>query len=194
MFMTFGLIVAIFGRIVIGTTLLVAGLGKVRNGQSKFLQSILGYDLVPKGVAAFMAHWLPYFEVLTGAMLLVGLFSQVASILAFSLFFLFTGAITLSLLRGMDNDCGCFRHVTPVQWRLVYRDVSLMGLLLPVFAFNGGIVTVDNWLSIQTSLSNQASTQGMIILVSIWVVVFLGELLIHRFMQKRTVPAKTTRF
>jgi putative oxidoreductase len=191
---TLGTIVAMLGRIVIGATLIVAGIGKVRNGQSKFLQSILGHDLVPKSIAAFMAHWLPYFEVLAGVMLVVGFLSQVVSIFTFSLFLLFTSAIRLSLVRGMNNDCGWFRHVTPVQWRLVYRDVFLMGLLLPVFAFKGGIIAVDNWLPIQTSLSDPASTQGMIILMSIWGIVFLAAVLVHRFMQKRAAPVKATPF
>lgn len=192
MFTSMGMIIALLGRIVIGTTLLVAGMGKVQNGQSKFLQSILGYDLVPQAVAAFMANWLPWLELMVGAMLLAGLFSQVASITAFGLFLIFTGAITLSLLRGMDNDCGCFRHVTPVQWRLVFRDVLLMGLLLPVFGFKGGILTIEKWLPIQTGMSTKTSTLVMNILVSIWGFVFIAEVLLHRFMQKRTVPDKTT--
>jgi uncharacterized membrane protein YphA (DoxX/SURF4 family) len=192
MVLTFGSIIAMLGRNVIGATLLVAGIGKVRNGHGKFLQLILGYDLLPKSIAIILANWLPYFEVFMGVMLVIGFFSQIVSILAFGLFLLFTSAITLSLVRGINNDCGCFRHVTPVQWRLVYRDVFLMGLLLPVFAFKGGFVTVDKWLPIQTNLSEPASNLGIIILMTIWGVVFLGALLVHRLIQKRALPIKAT--
>jgi len=194
MVMTLGTIVAILGRIVIGATLIIAGIGKVRNGQSNFLQSILGYDLMPKSIAAFIAHRLPYVEVLMGVMFMAGLFSQVISIFVFCLFLLFTSAIVLSLVRGMDNDCGCFSHVTPVQWRLVFRNVFLMGLLLPVFALKGGTITVDNYLPIQTNLNDPVSTKGMIILMSTWGIVIFAVLMIHRFMQKRAVPINATPF
>jgi putative oxidoreductase len=140
-------------RILTGATLLLAGISKIRIGHNRFLQAIMGYDLIPKNVASIMARFLPWLELITGSMLLVGLYVQVATLIAFGLFLLFCGVVTISLLRGKNNDCGCFRTITPVQWRLVFRNVFLMGLLIPVFAFKGGIITIDNWLPIRFGMN-----------------------------------------
>lgn len=185
---TLGFIVVIVGRLAAGITLLGAGIAKIQNGRSRFLQSILGYDLVPKMLAIFMAHWLPYFEVLVGIMLIVGFFSQVFSIFAFLLFSIFSAAITLSLIRGMTNDCGCYRNISPVKWRLVYRDIFLMGLLLPVYIFKDGAFTIDNWLQFPTRLSPFASYYVMIILALGWGLILLGTLLVHTFINKKKAP------
>lgn len=135
------------GRIIVGMILLVAGIGKIRNGQNRFLQAIMGYDLVPDPIAAILAHGLPWLEVLSGSMLIVGFLSQGAALLAIGLFLMFTAAIILSLIRGKQNDCGCFGRIVPVQWRLVYRNLVLIGLLLLVYVFRGGVMGVDQWVS-----------------------------------------------
>jgi len=158
MFYTLGLIVAILGRIVTGATLLGAGIAKIQNGQSRFLQSILGYDLVPSVLAIFMARWLPYFETLVGVMLIAGLFSQVVSICAYGLFFVFSTAITLSLIRGMSNDYGCYRDVSSVKWRLVYRCIFLMGLLLCPVLWRSMVILLllGMWLLIDGSINEHS--------------------------------------
>jgi hypothetical protein len=141
-----------------------------------------------------MASWLPYFEVLLGGMLVVGFLSQIVSMFAFGLFLLFTSAIILSLVRGMNNDCGCFKHVTPVQWRLVYRNIFIMGLLLPVFAFKGGIVAIDNLLRTHIRLNDLTGEQGIIILLSIWGIALIVAALMHRLMRKQSAQSKPTSF
>jgi putative oxidoreductase len=185
--LTFGNLIAMFARIIVGATLLVAGVGKIRNGRSKFLRSILGYDLVPDRIAAFMAVWLPYLEFLAGGMLLLGIFSQGVSVFAFAILLIFTGAITISLVRGLNNDCGCFRHVTPVQWRLVFRDVFLMGLILPVFAFKGGNFKFDAFMPVSTSLDPAGSIRGLLILTVVWGAALISAVLVNRLIRRRGV-------
>lgn len=94
----------------------------------------------------------------------------------------------------MNNDCGCFGHVSPVQWRLVYRDVFLMAVLLPVYAFKGGLAAIDQWVPDLLNLNPVASNDGLVVLLSLWGTIFLVVLLIHRLMQKRPTRVKSAQF
>lgn len=169
-------------RLLTGATLLLAGIAKMRNGQSRFLQTIIGFDLVPKSVAAILARYLPWIEVLVGALLVVGLFSQTAALTAFGLFFLFSAVITASLLRGKENDCGCLGKLSPVQWRLVYRNVFLMGLLPLVYAFSGGALALDGWLKIRLP---QASV--ILVMATVWGASTIGVIMLQGLMRLKFI-------
>ena len=123
-------------RLVVGIIFLIAGVVKLKSGSSQFLSAIMGYELVPKYVATLLASFMPWLEVVIGGLLLLGLWSQFSAIVGATLLLIFSSGVAISLLRGKDNDCGCFRTVTPVQWRLIYRNLILIGLLIPVYAAN----------------------------------------------------------
>ena len=145
---------------------------------------------MPVSIATFVAHFLPILDILAGVMLVFGLLPQAVSVIAFNLLLVFAVTITVSLVREMDNDCGCFKHVIPVQWRLVYRNIFLMGLVLPIFALKGGALTINKLLAIQTSLSHPNSTIGLVVLASIWGIVLLIILLLHHLLPHRPKGAK----
>jgi len=173
-------------RLIMGIFLLSVGILKVRNGHNHLLASILGYDLVPERVATILARWLPWLEILSGLLLIFGFISQFAVLLAFGLFLIYTGAIVHSLVRGKDNDCGCFKQVTPVQWRLVYRNIILMGLLLPIYEFKGGTATIDERLLarfVRVSLPSEIA----VLLIIVWGVILVGSFILHRLFRKQVV-------
>ena len=130
-------------RLVVGTIFLIAGVVKLKGGSSQFLSAIMGYELVPKLVATMLASFLPWLEVVVGGLLVLGLWSQFSAAAGAILLLTFSSGIALSLLRGKDNDCGCFRSVTPVQWRLIYRNLTLLGLLIPIYVAKGGLWSID---------------------------------------------------
>jgi hypothetical protein len=111
-------------------------------------------------------------------MLLIGFITQVAAMLAFGSFLLFTLAITHSLIQGRSNDCGCFRHITPVQWRLVYRNMFLMALLLPIYTLKGGAFSVDVLITSNINLPISLLSSGMILLLFLWGSIFIAVLLV----------------
>ena len=176
-----------FGRVIVGVILLVAGIIKIRNGPNRFLEAIMGYDLIPESVAFVLARCLPWLEVLSGFLLIVGLLSREVALLAFGLFFVFTMSITISLVRGKDNDCGCFKSIVPVQWRLVCRDILFMGLLLPVYAFRGGAMTIDELVINSRTSMALPSSSGIILLLFTWGIVLIVAFVIHGFIRKRLV-------
>ncbi len=173
----------LFCRILTGATLLIAGIAKIRNGESRFLQTIIGFNLVPKLMAVILARYLPWVEVLTGTMLLIGFLSQTAALIAYGLFLLFTGAITASLLRGKDNDCGCLGKFSPVQWRLVFRNLFLMGLLLPIYVFGGGTLAIDSPFKtrlFQADTSAFIANIGIVLTIVITIAIVILQMLIRQ--------------
>jgi len=171
-----GTVVTIVGRLLVGLILCIAGVAKIRRGQSRFLKAILGYDLVPRGAAIVLSRWLPWIEVLTGILLLVGFLSRLAVVIAFGLLLLFSTAIVISLLNRRDNDCGCLGSLTPVQWRLVYRNLLLMGILLPIYVYGVNTISIDTWIGLTyPPFMNRAS----LFLVVLWGAMLLGAMSLH---------------
>lgn len=174
-------------RLIMGAFILCVGAIKIRHGPNRLLESILGYDLVPRGVATILSRWFPWLEVLSGLMLLLGFRSQLATLLVFGLFLIYTAAITISLMRGKNNDCGCFASTTSVQWRLVYRNIILMALLLPVYAYDGGVIGIDEWAI--TNPDFWFFSDKVVWLFVVWGTVLIGALVLHRLFRKQSVRA-----
>jgi uncharacterized membrane protein YphA (DoxX/SURF4 family) len=122
---------AIVGRDAVGAILVVAGLMKLRLGQRLFIETVLGYALLPSRVAAAAARIIPWSEIGLGLCLLLALAVPTAVVASIALLALFTSAITANLLRGRRNACGCFAGGTAeIGWRMVARNSVLIALLL----------------------------------------------------------------
>jgi uncharacterized membrane protein YphA (DoxX/SURF4 family) len=127
-------------------------------------------------MALVMANVLPWLEVLVGGLIIVGLWTHIATFAGMALLTVFSGAVAISLLRGKDHGCGCFQSLTPVQWQLVYRNILLMGLLPPIYTLSSGTWSLDNWLSIRSADSNLLFA-GTLTLA--WLVVLIAALLLQ---------------
>jgi hypothetical protein len=58
-----------------------------------------------------------------------------AAIISGGVFFTFLVALIISLMRGLDIDCGCFSTSGggKISWLYILRDFSLLGISLFVF-------------------------------------------------------------
>jgi uncharacterized membrane protein YphA (DoxX/SURF4 family) len=122
---------AMVGRDAVGAILVVAGLTKLRAGQRVFIETVLGYALLPSRVAAAAARIIPWSEIGLGLCLLLALAVPTAVMASIALLLLFTSAITANLLRGRRSACGCFASRTAeIGWRMVVRNSVLIALLL----------------------------------------------------------------
>jgi uncharacterized membrane protein YphA (DoxX/SURF4 family) len=178
----------LFARTLIGGVFLLAGLAKLKAPSSQFLNAILGYDLLAKPMATILARGLPWLEIVTGGLLVVGLWTRIVVLFGTGLLLVFSSAVAISLLRGRDQTCGCFHSLTPVQWRLVYRNVGLIGFLLPAYAFSGGRWALDSWLTVQSSSPLWVST-GLVALIVVWLVVLSAALLLQRITRQNPVKS-----
>lgn len=166
-------------RVASAIVLVVAGLAKMRNGQDRLLRTVMGYQILPGPVASAVARVLPLVEVLTGALLMAGLFTALAAAVAFWLFLTFTLAMLHSLLFGVGNACGCFRDETPVRWRLVVRNVALMGLALSVALGGPGAGAADLAIGYPATWNLWHVSVALIPLLVAWSCAMIGGLMVR---------------
>ena len=94
-------------RICNGLTFLYAGATKVADPQD-FTLAIDHFRLTPWPVTVGLAFYLPWFELVLGAMFLSRKLLRGASILSLAASLLFLGAMLSAWSRNLDISCGCF--------------------------------------------------------------------------------------
>ena len=94
-------------RIGLGVLFVLAAWPKLQDPVG-FARAISHYHLLGETASRVLALVLPPMELMIGVCLILGVVHSGASLLAFSLLVLFTGAVTTALLRGLDISCGCF--------------------------------------------------------------------------------------
>lgn len=94
-------------RVAVGAILIAAGGLKVGHPAS-LAAAIAGYRLLPAAVVGPLAIGLPYFELLIGAYLVVGLFTRLAAWTAAAQFALYGAVIASAVVRHIPANCGCF--------------------------------------------------------------------------------------
>jgi uncharacterized membrane protein YphA (DoxX/SURF4 family) len=120
-------------RIIIGGIFIWSGLLKIIN-PLEFARNILNYRLFSEELAFLGAIILPWLEFLIGLCLITGFFRQGASILAVGLFGGFIGLVIITLVRGIDTNCGCFGPLSHrVGLTLLLNDALLFGASLYLF-------------------------------------------------------------
>ncbi|MEA2784414.1 MAG: hypothetical protein QOF71_518 [Candidatus Eremiobacteraeota bacterium] len=131
-------------RLVLGGIFVVAGASKVGHA-AEFAQQIAAFRLLPQPVIAPLALVLPFFEILLGGYLVLGLFTRVAGWVAVLLLLVFDGAIASAVVRGMTLNCGCFgtNDTTVTTWAEVARDAIFVLLAVLVALRPPGMLALD---------------------------------------------------
>ncbi|QYC40750.1 Methylamine utilization protein MauE [Nonomuraea coxensis DSM 45129] len=94
-------------RLVLGGVLIAAGALKIGNPSDSVL-AVKAYQLLPEAVAVGAGHALPIVEIVVGALLVVGLLTRVAAVIAALLMLAFVFGIGWAWANGLRIDCGCF--------------------------------------------------------------------------------------
>ena len=94
-------------RLVLGLIFIFAAIEKIITPEN-FSVSIANYKLLPAEFINITAIILPWIELISGLLLLLGIWVKENSAIITFLLFVFTLAIIISLLRGLNIDCGCF--------------------------------------------------------------------------------------
>jgi len=120
-------------RLVVGGVFIWAGLLKILNPLD-FAQSIKNYQIFPLGVSFFLALFLPWIEIICGIFLILGIFRHTSSLIISVLLVAFLGLIIMTLVRGIDIDCGCFGSLSgSVDFKLLAIDSILCFLALNIY-------------------------------------------------------------
>jgi uncharacterized membrane protein YphA (DoxX/SURF4 family) len=143
--------VTLAARLILGVTLLIAGLLKVTRLDAS-IQSVRLYQLLPWDTTSFIGTALPIVEIAVGLLLITGTFTRLSAVLGSLLMVAFIIGIASVWARGISIDCGCFGgggavEASKTQYPLeIARDTGL--LLAGAWAAwrPRAPFAVDNWL------------------------------------------------
>jgi uncharacterized membrane protein YphA (DoxX/SURF4 family) len=94
-------------RLLLALVFIFAAIEKIA-APGNFSVSIANYKLLPSEIINIPAIIIPWIELISGSLLLLGISVKENSTIITLLLILFTVAIIISLFRGLNIDCGCF--------------------------------------------------------------------------------------
>ncbi|MET8869962.1 MauE/DoxX family redox-associated membrane protein [Nonomuraea sp. NPDC049421] len=94
-------------RLVLGGVLIAAGALKIGNPADSVV-AVKAYQLLPESIAVAVGYALPILEIVVGVLLVVGLLTRAAAVIAALLMFAFVFGIAWAWANGLRIDCGCF--------------------------------------------------------------------------------------
>lgn len=137
-------IVLIF-RVVLGVIFIYASLDKIAHPE-QFARIIYNYKILPPFLINVFAITLPWVELIAGLFLILGIFTESASLLICLLLMVFVVAISINLYRGVDLNCGCF-STDPAGKKeganLLIKDFLFLFLGIMIFFFHKNFVSLS---------------------------------------------------
>lgn len=123
----------LFSRSVFAFVFIFAGIEKIIN-PADFSISIQNYRLLPLYTVNFIAITLPWLELVSGILLLFGNYNKENTAILCSLLVIFTFLIIISMIRGLNIDCGCFGSTMSQKagWGKIIENFFLLLLGLHV--------------------------------------------------------------
>lgn len=123
-------------RLYIGGLFIYAAMYKI-NYAAEFSTTIASYRLVPYWAVNGLAVFMPWTEIICGALLVLGVRVKSAATIIIGLLSIFTVAIVVNILRDAPISCGCFHTLEdPISWWTVLRDLSWIGMTLHIYHFD----------------------------------------------------------
>ncbi len=117
-------------RLIVGAVFVYAGVVKIVEPLD-FAENIANYRLVGQSISFLAALVLPWLEALCGLALALGIARRAASLLIALMlgFFIFLTLVTI--VRGLNVDCGCFGALSRTAgWPLVLEDAVMLYIAL----------------------------------------------------------------
>ncbi len=94
-------------RLVVGGVFIWAAVTKIADPLS-FAQDVRNYRLVGLSLSFVTAIILPWVELIAGIFLIIGIFPRSGALLISGLLVFFIILVAVTMLRGIDVECGCF--------------------------------------------------------------------------------------
>jgi uncharacterized membrane protein YphA (DoxX/SURF4 family) len=125
--------ILLFFRLAVGGVFIWAGLLKIFDPLD-FAQNIANYRIFSQSVSLFLALIIPWIEVICGLLLVLGIFRETASFMLSASLVVFLALIIVTLIRGLDIECGCFGSLSRrVDYKLLLTDFVLLFFSLNIF-------------------------------------------------------------
>ena len=150
-------------QIALGVFFVAAALPKVADPPA-FAHMVYNYRLVPGLLVNVMALVLPWFELLAGLALILGIWTRTSAALIGALLLVFVAAISANLLRGNAIDCGCFdvtsagksvaERIRDMRWD-VARDAGMLAMVAQILWATGQEAAADQSPALGASSGRQ---------------------------------------
>ncbi|MFI6786216.1 MauE/DoxX family redox-associated membrane protein [Nonomuraea sp. NPDC050383] len=153
-------------RLVLGGVLIAAGWLKIGN-PSDSVVAVKAYQLLPDSVATTVGYGLPILEIVVGVLLVVGLMTRVAGVVAALLMLAFVFGIGWAWAHGLRIDCGCFGGggqlgvgQEPSYLLDILRDFGLVLLGAWIVRFSPGAFALDSPLGLAGDTGQRGQGDG----------------------------------
>lgn len=122
-------------RLILGITLIIAGLEKVRNPQA-FVTGVVQYQILPAPLVRWYGRLLPLVEIDTGALLFSGIWIRPAAAVSAMMFISFSIAVGVNLARNRRMPCFCFgADSSEIGWHTLARIFLLATASFSLISF-----------------------------------------------------------
>jgi hypothetical protein len=119
-------------RLVLGGLFVYAGIVKAL-APLDFAQSIRNYDLVGQSLSFIAAVILPGLEILAGLALAAGVWKRASALVISGLLVFFILLTLVTILRGLDVDCGCFGAIDrKAGFGVILEDAAMLYMALAI--------------------------------------------------------------
>jgi len=133
-------------RLYIGYVFLFACWHKIMD-PGTFAIDVATYQILPLWLVNLMAVILPWIELASGALIVVGWRTRAAALLLAGMMTVFLVAIIIALARGLEMSCGCFASQSmqedPISIMTVLRDLGWLAIPLYVMIFDRSPIGAD---------------------------------------------------
>ncbi|MBW2257293.1 MAG: DoxX family membrane protein [Deltaproteobacteria bacterium] len=132
-------------RLYIGMVFLLACPHKILH-PAQFALDVAMYQVLPLELINLQAIVLPWVELFTAVMILVGFRTRAAAALITAMMVMFIVALVIALGHGLEMGCGCFASEggdDPISWRTVVRDAIWLVMGLYILVFDHDPIGVD---------------------------------------------------
>jgi uncharacterized membrane protein YphA (DoxX/SURF4 family) len=119
---------SILGRLALAAVFLWAAYTKLRDPWMIFAMEIDAMHIVPDRMVEFLARTMPWFELLLGVLLVIGMQMRYVASAATAVLAVFFTTLLVLYLRGFQGDCGCFGPGEQLGPKTLARDGALLAL------------------------------------------------------------------
>jgi uncharacterized membrane protein YphA (DoxX/SURF4 family) len=123
-------VVAIVGRLALAAVFLWAAYTKLRDPWMVFAMEIDAMHIVPGTAVELVARTMPWFELMLGVFLVIGIQMRYVATVATALLVCFFSVLLLLYFKGFQGDCGCFGPGEQLGPKTLARDGALVALSL----------------------------------------------------------------
>lgn len=155
---------SLFFRLLAGVTLVLASITKLPY-HSHFVEIVKGYHLLPDPLATAYALALPWFELVAGAYLILGILLQPAAVVTLLIGISFLVANVSAILRG-EHYCGsCFGEAFPLLLsQAMFLDaLIIIAALVLLVGGRKEMLSFDSWFQRRycgTKTAGSEATRG----------------------------------